>query len=201
MSLPTVSAYIGRRSGRRACAVRGSHRECGATCTQSGAPCPPGPLNLYGTDVDQRGRVAVIRRIEHDDVARAGVGARQAERELVGLAPGVDEIADRERRPAACRRVARRTARRRRAGIGCWCSRRASARSRLSRRADARGRRAGRCCRRRGSGGRRRRRGTASSPGPPSRDRDNRCCTFFPSRSWRRSWSPPSAPPSRDAAR
>ena len=59
------------------------------------APARPGVL--VRADVDERRRVAVVRRLEHDHVAAAGVRARQSERELVRLARGVQDVADVER--------------------------------------------------------------------------------------------------------
>ena len=56
-----------------------------------------GPVVLVRADVDERRRVAVIRRLEHDHVAIARVRARQPERQLVRLARRVHEVADVER--------------------------------------------------------------------------------------------------------
>ena len=97
----------------------------------------------------ERRRVAVIRRLENDHVSRAGVRARQAQRELVRLARRIHEIAHVELRAASSRAVARRIARAGRSDIAYSCSARASARRRLPRRADGSARRAARCCTRR----------------------------------------------------
>jgi hypothetical protein len=53
---------------------------------------------LVGADVDERVRVPVVRRLEHDRVAAPGVRARQPERQLVRLARRVEEVAHLERR-------------------------------------------------------------------------------------------------------
>ena len=69
----------------------------GATWTCSGRPAPPGPSNLYGLMSTSPLGVAVIRALEDGDVAPAGRGPREPERQLVRLAARVDEVRDLER--------------------------------------------------------------------------------------------------------
>src|SRR4029077_15257632 len=54
-------------------------------------------VELVRADLDQRCRIPVIRGIEDDQVALARVRAREAQRQLVRLAAGVDEVADPQR--------------------------------------------------------------------------------------------------------
>ncbi len=54
-------------------------------------------VELVRADVDERGRVSVIRAVHDNHVAPARVCARQAQRQLVRLAAGAHEIADAER--------------------------------------------------------------------------------------------------------
>ena len=55
------------------------------------------PVELVRTDLDQRRRVPVIRSVEHDHIAGSCMRAREPQRQLVGLAAGVDEVADGQR--------------------------------------------------------------------------------------------------------
>ena len=55
---------------------------------------PTRPVVLVRADVDQRLGVAVVAVLQADEVGRAGRGADQPQRELVGLAAGVHEEAD-----------------------------------------------------------------------------------------------------------
>ena len=64
---------------------------------------------LVRADVDERGGVAVIRRLEHDHVAPPRERARHPQRQLVRLARGVDEVAHLERRRQRRRASVRRT--------------------------------------------------------------------------------------------
>ena len=49
---------------------------------------------LVRTDVDERSGVSVIGMFEHDHVAPPGVCAREAQRQLISLAAGVDKETD-----------------------------------------------------------------------------------------------------------
>ena len=55
-------------------------------------------VELVRADVDEAAGVAVVRALEDDHVAATGRGPRQPQGQLVGLAPGVDEVGDVERR-------------------------------------------------------------------------------------------------------
>ena len=50
-------------------------------------------VSFVGTDVSERGRVAVIGGIEHDEIDGSRMGAREAQGKLVRLTPGVHEVA------------------------------------------------------------------------------------------------------------
>ena len=56
-----------------------------------GASAAAGPVELVGTDVDEAGDVAVVGVVERDDLPGAGVDARHAQGEVVGLGARVDE--------------------------------------------------------------------------------------------------------------
>ncbi len=53
-----------------------------------------GTIEFVGTDVDERGGVAVVGVFEDEEVFALGVSAGEAEGEFVGFAAGVDEEAD-----------------------------------------------------------------------------------------------------------
>ena len=57
-----------------------------------------GPVELVRTDVYERRRVAVIGGVQHDDITAPGVCPRQSQRQLVGLAARIHEVAHPERR-------------------------------------------------------------------------------------------------------
>ena len=142
---------------------RDARRDTGPAAARPGrrrpCPAPPGPVELVRADLDEPLGVAVVRHVDGRDVRPAGRGSRQAERELVRLAAGVDEEADLEVVRAGARSAARRSGRRSRGGSACSCSGAASGRRRPRRPADGRARRGRRCSRSRGRPGRRRRRG------------------------------------------
>ena len=56
-----------------------------------GASAAAGPVELVGADVDEAGDVAVVGVVERDDLPGAGVDARHAQGEVVGLGARVDE--------------------------------------------------------------------------------------------------------------
>ncbi len=58
---------------------------------------PAGTAELVRTDIDQRRRVAMVRALEDDHVGAPGSCSRQAQRQVVGLRAGVDQVADRQR--------------------------------------------------------------------------------------------------------
>lgn len=54
-------------------------------------------IEFIRADIDQRGGVPVICMLEHDYIFAARVGAREAQRKLIGFAAGVHEIAHPQR--------------------------------------------------------------------------------------------------------
>src|SRR3984957_3964127 len=54
-------------------------------------------VELVRADVDHRVRVSMIGGVEHDEIDRSGMGSRETQRQLIGLAAGIDEIADAQR--------------------------------------------------------------------------------------------------------
>jgi hypothetical protein len=58
---------------------------------------PPGTRELVGTDVDEGGRVAVVRAVQDEHVMATGVCARHAQREFVRLTAGTHEKAHAQR--------------------------------------------------------------------------------------------------------
>jgi hypothetical protein len=55
-----------------------------------------GPIEFVRADVNERVGVAVVGVLEDQNILAAGVRAGDAEREFVGLAAGIDEVADAE---------------------------------------------------------------------------------------------------------
>ena len=52
---------------------------------------------LVRADINQGGGVAVVGRLQHNQITMASVGASQPQRQFIGLAAGVDEKADLQR--------------------------------------------------------------------------------------------------------
>ena len=61
------------------------------------APLTPATVELVRRQIDQRRQVAVVGVVEHEHVATAGVGAREAQGQVVRLAAGVREEHHRQR--------------------------------------------------------------------------------------------------------
>ena len=56
------------------------------------------PVKFVRADVDERARMPVIGMVQHHNVFAPGMRTRQAQRQFIRLAPGIDEVADAQRR-------------------------------------------------------------------------------------------------------
>ena len=94
-------AAAGRRRVAGDVVVRGA-MAAAIRIRDRGDVCRRGPaiaartVELVRADVDEPGRVAVVRAFDDRDVAPAGRGPGEAQRQLVGLAARVDQVDDLE---------------------------------------------------------------------------------------------------------
>ena len=105
--LGVAAAEVGLAEAQAAAVGVGQLADPGAV----GAAAGRRAVELVRADVDQRRQVAVVGVVEHQHVAATGVGAGEAQREVVRLAPGVRQEDDRQRVGAASPRAGARSRR------------------------------------------------------------------------------------------